>query len=88
MKVSCSPQDFHSCHAYSLLLANDKPLIRATCSRSTIFGRDQHVEIFSHAGRSYQVLELQGDFGALLGQAAVFEGVGELIALSNSHQEL
>ena len=53
-----------------------------------IFGRNQHVKTFSHAGRSYQVLELQGDFGALLGQATVFEGVGELIGLSNSHQEL
>ncbi len=42
--------------------------------------RHQNVETFAHAGRRYQVLELQGDLGALLGQAAVFEGVGKLIA--------
>ena len=41
--------------------------------------RQQHVEIFAHAGGSYQVLKLQRDFGALLGHAAVFEGVGKLI---------
>jgi len=49
------------------------------------FGRDQHVEAFSHSGWSYQVLQLQRDFGALLRQAAVCEHIGKLIGLADSH---
>src|SRR5437016_6988501 len=50
--------------------------------------RHQHVEGLSHAGGSYQVLELQRDFSALLRHPAVFEHVGKLIRLTDSHQEL
>ena len=34
------------------------------------------------------MFQLQSDLGALLGHTAVFEGVGKLIALSDSHHEL
>ena len=73
---------------YSLLLAKDIPLKFATCSESTPLARHQNLKTFPHAGRRYQVLELQRDFGALLGQAAFFEGVRKLIRLSDSHQKL
>ena len=44
--------------------------------------------MLSHAGGSYQVLELQRDFSALLRHSAVFEHVSKLIRLTDSHQEL
>ena len=56
--------------------------------RRNIFGRDQNVKTLAHPGGCYQMFELKSDFGALLRDAAVLEGVGKLIRLSNSHQEL
>ena len=34
------------------------------------------------------MFELQGDFRAFLRQAAVFEGIGELVRLADAHQKL
>src|SRR3979411_3139582 len=41
-----------------------------------------------HARGCNQMLELQRHLGALLRQAAFFEGVGKLIGLADAHQEL
>src|SRR6202021_1063864 len=49
---------------------------------------DQHLEAFPPAGGGGEVLELERDFGALLGQAAVFEGVGKLGSFADAPQEL
>ena len=34
------------------------------------------------------MFELEGDLGAFLGQAAVFEGVGKLVGLADAQQKL
>ena len=49
---------------------------------------NQHLKILSHADRGDQMFELKRNFRALLRDAAVFEGVGELIFLANAHQKL
>src|SRR5271169_3765452 len=48
----------------------------------------QHVEGLSHSSGSGEVLELESHFGALLRQAAFFEGVGKLRLLADTHQKL
>src|SRR4051794_21077115 len=50
-------------------------------------GEDEDVEDLADSGGGDEVLELEGDFGALLGESAVFEGVGELVGLADAHEE-
>src|ERR1700722_7469288 len=57
-------------------------------SRLDTFRRNQDPEVFSHPFGSNQVLQLQSPLGALLRQAAFFEGFRELIALADSQQKL
>ncbi len=49
---------------------------------------NQHVEGLSHAGGGNEMLELERHLGALLGEAAIFKGIGELVGLADPHQEL
>jgi antibiotic biosynthesis monooxygenase (ABM) superfamily enzyme len=49
------------------------------------FASCQYVEAFAHASGRHQVLELERNFGALLGQASIFESIGELVLLANPH---
>src|ERR1700674_624815 len=53
-----------------------------------ILTRDQHMKILTHTRRSDEVFHLQSNFCPLLRQAAILEGVGELIVLADSQQKL
>ena len=49
---------------------------------------NQDIKAFAHACWRDQMFELQRDFGAFLGQAAFFEGIGKLVGFADAHQEL
>src|SRR5260370_30200967 len=49
---------------------------------------NKNLKTLAHARGRDQVLELQGDFRAFLRQAALFEGLSELVGFADAHQEL
>ena len=53
-----------------------------------IVGHQQHLKSFSHARGTDQVLELQSDFGVLLRQPAILEGVGKLRLFADAEEKL
>ena len=50
-------------------------------------GEDEDVEDLADAGGGDEVFELEGELGTFLREAAIFEGVGEIVGLADAHEE-